>query len=79
MWWKIDLERVFSIAGILINLRQCWLGGKNLDLINFLINNWHDDSIVRFEDRIGLIDLYGFGDVKKDILDVIDFEFLCEV
>jgi hypothetical protein len=32
-----------------------------------------------FEDKIGLVDLYGFGEVKEDILYVIDFEFFCEV
>ncbi len=71
--------RVFSIVGIFISLHQCQLGGKNLDLINFLINNWHDDSTISFGDRIGLVDLHGFGEVEEDILDVIDFEFLCEV
>ncbi len=49
-----------------------------MDLIILLINNWHDDSTTNFEDRIGLVDLYGFGEVKEDILDFIDFEFLCE-
>lgn len=73
------MERVISIVGVLINPHQCWLGGKNLDFIILLINNWHGDSTISFEDRIGLVDLYGFGEVEEDILDVIDFEFLCEV
>ncbi len=55
------------------------LVGKNLDLIIFLINNWHDNSTISFEDWIELVDLYGFGEVEEDILDILNFEFLCEV
>ncbi len=72
------MKRIFYIAGIFIGLCQCWLGGKDLDLIILLINNQHDDSTTNFEDRIGLVDLYGFGEVEEDILDVIDFVFRCE-
>jgi hypothetical protein len=29
------MEIIFSIAGILIDLRQCWVGGKKLGFNNF--------------------------------------------
>jgi hypothetical protein len=36
---QIKMKRIFYIAGIFIGLCQCWLGGKDLDLIILLINN----------------------------------------
>jgi len=36
---QIKMKIIFYIAGIFIGLCQCWLGGKDLDLIILLINN----------------------------------------
>jgi hypothetical protein len=42
-----------------------------LDLLVLLIKNWSDGPTTNFEDKIGFVDLDGFGEVKEDILDVI--------
>ncbi len=43
---------------------------------SFNRKNWLDDPTINFDNRIGLVDLDGFGEVEEDILNVIDFCFL---
>jgi tRNA splicing ligase len=42
----IEIERIYFIASILINLRNCHLDLKNLDLLVLLIKNWLDDPLL---------------------------------
>jgi hypothetical protein len=45
----IEIERFFSIVGILTCLCHCRHGAKNLDVIVLQIKNWFNDPIVGFE------------------------------
>jgi hypothetical protein len=36
---QIETERIFSLVGILINLRRCCLQSKNLEKLNFMNKN----------------------------------------
>jgi hypothetical protein len=40
---------------------------------SFNWKNWLDDPTTSFDNKIGLVDLDGFGEVEEDILDIIDF------
>jgi hypothetical protein len=42
---------------------------------SFNWKNWLDDPTTSFDNKIGLVDLDGFGEVEEDILDIIDFCF----
>jgi len=44
-----------------------------LDLLVLLIKNSLNDSTIGFEDKGGLEDVHGFGEAKKEILDVPSF------
>ncbi len=66
-----SLLQGFSFAFIDIDWVQ-----KNLDFLVFLIKNWPNDLTTRFDKKIGIVDLGGFGQVEEGILDVIVFESL---
>jgi hypothetical protein len=73
----IEIERIYFIASILINLRNCHLDLKNLDL---LIKNWLDDPIVGFDAKGGPPkDVDDFGETHEMILDLQDANFFDEV
>jgi hypothetical protein len=44
-----------------------------LDLLVLLIKNSPNDSTIGFENKGGLEDVNGFGEAKKDILDLPSF------
>ncbi len=46
---------------------------KELGSLTFLIKNSPNDSTIGFEDKGGLENVNGFGEAKKDILDVPSF------
>jgi len=73
----IEIERIYFIASILINLRNCHLDLKNLDLLVLLIKNWLDDPTVGFDAKGGPPkDVDDFGDTQEKILDLQDANFL---
>ncbi len=51
---------------------------NNLDLLVLLIKNWLDNLCVNIEDD-GPQDVDVFGDVKENLLNVLDMEFPNEV
>jgi hypothetical protein len=42
----IEIEKIFSLACILTNLRKCLLQSKNLNKLNFVNKNWPNDARV---------------------------------
>jgi hypothetical protein len=40
---EIEIERVFSLLGILVALKQCRLQVENLNMIIKIVKNWLDD------------------------------------
>jgi hypothetical protein len=76
----IEIERIYFIASILINLSHCHLDLKNLDLLVLLIKNWLDDPIVGFDAKgEPPKDVDDFGDTQEKILDLQDAKFFDEV
>ncbi len=53
---------------------QCWLDAKNLDFLVLLIKNWHYDPRVGIEE--GPRDMVHFGEVKENLLDILDVKFI---
>ncbi len=43
---QIEVERVFNIVGIYMNLCRSRLGTKNLEMIISIYKNWHEDARV---------------------------------
>jgi hypothetical protein len=43
---QIKIEMIFSLVGILINLRRCPLQLENLEQLYFVSNNWFNDHRV---------------------------------
>jgi hypothetical protein len=41
--FQIDTEKMFSLTGVLITYRHCYLQVQNLEKIIFIINKWPDD------------------------------------
>jgi hypothetical protein len=41
--FQIDIEKMFSLIGVLIALKHCCLQVQNLDQIISIINKWPDD------------------------------------
>ena len=62
---QIEIERVFSIAGILTALCRCRLGSKNLDQLVLLVKNWPDDPRQGCEAK----SLEEFGVEEAEIID----------
>jgi phage terminase large subunit-like protein len=50
-----------------------------LDLLVFLIKNWHDDPTIGFEAKKGPQDVDEFGEVEEEILNLLDAKFPHEV
>ncbi len=68
---QIEIERIYSNASIIINLRDRHLDLKNLDLLVLLIKNGLDDPIVGFDAKGGLPkDVDEFGETQEKILDL---------
>ncbi len=40
---QIETNKIFSLVGILANLRKCCLQSKNLDKLIFVNKNWPND------------------------------------
>jgi hemerythrin-like domain-containing protein len=43
---QIEIEKIFSLANILTNLRKCHLQLENLEILNFVSKNWPHDAKV---------------------------------
>jgi hypothetical protein len=42
----IEIERIFSIAGVLTSLHHCRLGVENLDKLVIIMKNWSSNARV---------------------------------
>ena len=72
---RIEMERIFSIAGVLTSLRHCRLGLNNQDSLIMINKNWLDDSRHECEVTEVVIDVKDYFakemDVVGDIEDLI--------
>jgi hypothetical protein len=46
---QIEIERIFSLVGILTNLRRCRLQLENLEKLFFVSKNWPNDARVSYK------------------------------
>ncbi len=52
---QIEIEHIFSLVGILDNLRRCHLHGDNLEILIFVSKNWFNDSRVDYRRPSNLV------------------------
>jgi hypothetical protein len=54
--FQIEIERIFSLIGILTSFRKCCLQLKNLDNLIFVSKNWPNDPRIGCKSPFNLID-----------------------
>jgi hypothetical protein len=53
---QIEIEKIFSLAGILMNLRRCRLQIENLEKLIFVNKNWLNDPRIRCKSPSNLLE-----------------------
>ncbi len=71
-WSQIEIERIFSLAQILTNLRRCRLELDNLNKIFFVSKNWPSDPRVGCSSPSSLIELIEVDLVLEEELIEVD-------
>jgi hypothetical protein len=69
---QIETERIFSLAGVLCNLRRCRLGLENLDALVMIQKNWPSDARDGCTFKCEVVEEY-FAD-EADLLDAHEME-----
>jgi len=55
--FQIETKMIFSLVGILMNLKRCRLHIDNLDNLIFICNNWSNDPRLSCSSLFNLIEL----------------------
>jgi hypothetical protein len=53
---QIEIERIFSLVGILTNLRRCHLQSKNQEKLNFYSKKWPNDARADYKSPSDLVE-----------------------
>jgi hypothetical protein len=65
---EIFIERIFSLARILIHLKKCHLQSENLENLFFVNKNWSNDCKVDCKSPFNLLKLIGiYLDLEKKL------------
>ncbi len=72
---QIEMERIFSLARILINLRRCRLQIENLEKFIFVNKNWPNDFRMRCKSPFNLLKFLERDIDLKEELEKIEGEF----
>jgi hypothetical protein len=53
---QIEIERIFSLVGILTNFRRCCLQTKKLEKLIFVNKNWSNDPRIGYKSPSNLLE-----------------------
>ncbi len=76
---QIEIEKIFSLPGILTNLRKCRLQSKNLKKLNFVNKNWPIDARVGCKSPSDLVKFIEMDERLEKELQEFEGEFEQEI
>jgi hypothetical protein len=64
---QIEIEMIFYLARILINLRKCCLQIENLEKLIFVNKNWANDLRIRYKSPSNLLEFLEMDKLEKEV------------
>jgi hypothetical protein len=73
--YQIELEKIFSLVGILTNLMRCRLQSNFLNKLIFINKNWPNDSRIGYKSPSSLVDFVETDLILEEELEKFEVVF----